>query len=177
MSGSRATSEARPPLVPPPVSSTGLHNLRGTGRGRVAVGLQAGLTGAQPVIRKRAASGEACATWLLRSTQTRHRPRFVVGNELRDRRASTASFLHLSACVAIWAVISFWFCKGGHLITMRDPVVRLPIAYYVRGGKLRLALISASSAPLRRIKRRGKFIPGRFVHSRPVENIARIPYI
>lgn len=121
MSGSRATSEARPPLVPPAVSSTGLQNLRGIGRGRVAVGLHAGLTGAQPVIRKRAASGEACATWLLRSTQTRHRPRVVVGNELRDRRASTASFLHLSACVAIWAVISFWFCKSGHLITNGEP--------------------------------------------------------
>ena len=136
----------------------GLNNLRGICRGRVAAGLHAGLTGAQPVIRKRAASGEACAIWLLPATPldtdetlaTRRRR-----NELRDRRASTASFLHLSACVAIWAVISFWFCKGGHLITMRDPVVRLPIAYYVRGGKLRLALISASSAPLRRIKRRG----------------------
>ena len=85
------------------VSSTGLDNRRGICRGRVAVGLHAGLTGAQPVIRKRAASGEACATWLLRSTQTRHRPRVVVGNELRDRRASTAPFLYLS--------------ESGHLIT------------------------------------------------------------
>ena len=73
----------------------GLNNLRGICRGRVAVGLHAGLTGAQPVIRKRAASGEARAIWLLLATpldtdetQTTRR----VGNELRDRRAQPRRF-------------------------------------------------------------------------------------
>ena len=37
---------------------------------------------------KRVPSGYFWLFWLLRSTQTRHRPRVVVGNEPRDRRAS-----------------------------------------------------------------------------------------